>query len=103
MFIIYITEAHATDVWNIGESAGALIESHKNINDRIKCIENLKSKFNLTVPIYADNMNNDFEKIYAGWPFRYFIIKNDKLIKIGDPDDSQFDICELIDFINSNI
>lgn len=100
MFAIYITEAHAIDVWNIGESAGELIESHKNINDRINCMSKLKSKFDLTIPIYADNMNNEFESQYSCWPFRYFLIKNNKFIEIGSPDDSQFDICELISSIN---
>lgn len=103
MFIIYITEAHAADIWNIGESAGELIESHKNLPERIICINKLKTKFNLTIPIYADNMNNDFETEYSAWPFRYYIIKNNKFIQIGDPDDSQFDICHLMQFIENNI
>ncbi len=103
MFIVYITEAHASDIWNIGESAGEIVESHKNINDRINCINNLQNKFDLSIPVYADNMNNQFETLYASWPFRYYVIKNNKFIKIGTPDDSQFDICELIQFINQNI
>lgn len=103
MFIIYITEAHATDIWNIGESAGDLIESHKNVTDRINCVHKLRSKFNLTMPIYADNMENQFETQYSAWPFRYYVIKNNKFLKIGDPDDSQFDICELMQFINDSL
>ena len=36
MFIIYINEAHAADVWNIGESAGVINYSHKEIKQRIQ-------------------------------------------------------------------
>lgn len=103
MFMIYINEAHASDIWNIGESAGYIIQSHKIISDRLNCIKMLHDKYNLAFPVYADNMNNDFERIYAVWPFRYFVIKNSKFIKIGQPNDSEFDICELLNFINNYI
>ncbi|ARF09123.1 iodothyronine deiodinase [Catovirus CTV1] len=103
MFIIYIEEAHATDVWNIGESAGELVESHKNIVDRIGCVKNLKNKYKITIPIYADNMNNEFEKEYSSWPFRYYIINHNHFVKIGDPVDSEFNVSEMIEFIDSSI
>ena len=87
------------DVWNIGESAGTLNYSHKTIRDRINCIEKMRTEYNLTIPIYGDNMNNDFETTFASWPFRYFASFGDKLIKIGMPDDSAFDLCELFDYV----
>jgi Iodothyronine deiodinase. len=100
MFIVYITEAHASDVWNIGLSAGTINESHKNINDRIKCAKKFQETFKMNVPIYCDSMKDDFETIYAGWPFRYFVIKDSKLIKIGSPEDSHFDLTILFDFLS---
>lgn len=103
MFIIYITEAHATDVWNIGESAGFLIESHKNVEDRLICMDKLKKAFGLTMPIYCDNMNNDFETEYASWPFRYYVIKNGRFLMIFEPSDDQFDVSEMIEFIGSQL
>ena len=99
MFIIYITEAHAVDVWNIGESAGTINYKHKNLDDRLACIEKFQKTFDVDIPIYADNMQDEFETQLACWPFRYFVIKNKKFIKIGQPDESEFDICELIDFL----
>lgn len=98
---MYITEAHAADIWNIGESAGAINYSHKNINDRIGYIKKMQNEYNLTVPIYADNMDNEFETKFASWPFRYFATFGNKLINIGMPDDSTFDVCELFEFINN--
>lgn len=100
MFIIYITEAHAADVWNIGESAGTINYSHKTIEDRIGYINKMQKEYDLTIPIYADNMNNDFETKFASWPFRYFVTLGKEIIKIGTPDDSSFDLCELFEFIN---
>lgn len=99
MFIVYINEAHAADIWNIGESAGTINYSHNSIDDRIYCINKFIKTFDLTIPIYADNMENDFETKFASWPFRYFISEGDKLIKVGMPEDSQFDLCEMFEFV----
>jgi len=101
MFIIYITEAHAIDVWNIGESAGAINHSHKTIDDRIGCIKKMQKEYDLSIPVFADNMNNEFETKFASWPFRYFATFGNKIIKIGMPDDSAFDLCELFEFVNN--
>ena len=101
IFIIYIKEAHAIDVWNIGLSAGTLNYEHKTIDDRIHCIKKLQKEYNLSIPIIADNMNDEFETKFASWPFRYFVTVGQKIIKIGMPDDSAFDLCELFEFVNS--
>jgi len=91
IFIIYITEVHAADIWNIGLSAGTINYSHKNINDRFKCINKLANEFLICMPIYADNMNNSFETEYSAWPFRYYIISNNKFVHIGQPNNSMFE------------
>lgn len=101
--MVYISEAHANNIWNIGQSAGDTVDAPICINDRIDSILFMKSKYGLTFDVYADNMNNDFEKEYSPWPFRYYIVKNNRFIKIGEPDDSQFDICALIDYVTNNI
>ena len=103
LFVVYVTEAHASDVWNIGESAGFFVESHKKIEDRIICADKLKNTFGLTMPIYCDNMENEFETKYASWPFRYYIIRNGKFLMIGEPVDDQFDVCELFQFVRKQL
>lgn len=101
IFIIYITEAHAVDVWNIGESAGTINFAHKTIDDRIKCGIKFRDTFKLDVPIYCDNMENEAETYFSGWPFRYYTIdKNKNISNIGQPDDSHFD---MISFFSSII
>ena len=100
MFIIYINEAHAADVWNIGESAGSINYSHKQISDRLIYGNNFKQEFNTEIPIYCDNMNNDFETDFACWPVRYFVIFHKKFLKISEPGDSEIDICDLFKSLN---
>ncbi len=95
--MIYTTEAHPADVWPIGESAGAINYKHKNINDRKKYAEKFKNKFNFTIPMYLDNMENSFETETSSWPFRYFILKGNKYHFIPEPKNSTYDIVELYD------
>lgn len=99
MIIVYITEAHAADVWNIGESAGTLNYSHKKLEDRVQCAEKFKKTFDITIPMYVDNMDNEFETKFASWPFRYFVTRGKKLVKIGMPQDSEFEFGELLEFL----
>ena len=100
IFIIYITEAHAADIWNIGESAGTINYSHKTISDRISCAIKFRDTFKLDVPIYCDNMNDIAETYFSAWPFRYYVIdKNKNISMIGQPDESQFDLTILFNFL----
>ncbi len=91
IFIVYISEAHAKDIWPLGDSAGTINYSHKKIEDRIDCANKFKYTFNLTIPIYCDNMNNELRDEYSCWPFRYFVIQNNKFTFIGQPEDSTFE------------
>jgi hypothetical protein len=100
MFIIYINEAHAADVWNIGESAGTINYSHKTISDRIQCGEKFIKTFDVEIPVYYDNMNDDVENDLSCWPFRYFITEGDIIKVIGEPEDSEFNIGPIMDFIS---
>ena len=97
--MIYINEAHAADVWNIGESACTINYKHQTLEDRIKYAVKFKDEFDFRIPIYVDNMNNDFETIFSAWPFRYFIIKNDIIKFIPQPNDSTYDITEIFNNI----
>jgi len=103
IFIIYINEAHAADVWNIGESAGMINDSHKTIEDRIACAKKLQEKYQIDVPIYCDNMDDTIEKYFAAWPVRYYIVSPSDVIEmVSIPEDSQFDVLEIFQYIGSN-
>lgn len=99
IFIVYINEAHAADVWNIGESAGTINYKHKTIEDRIGYMNKFITEYKIDIPMYADAISDEFEKTYACWPTRFFVTENTKLTKIGMPQDSEFDFFELFDFL----
>lgn len=99
---VYINEAHAVDVWPIGESAGTLNYSHKTIQDRLQCANKFKTAFDFPITTYLDNMSNDVQNVLASWPFRYFLINFDQSVgayvfdKIGQPDDAEFNLTEVL-------
>ena len=99
--MIYISEAHAIDVWPIGESAGTLNYKHKNIKDRSKCANKFMKTFDFNIPIFLDNMDEQFETETSAWPFRYFVTKGTKFHFIPNPYDSTYDIIELFDILKS--
>ena len=98
--MIYTSEAHPADVWPIGESAGTINYKHKDIYDRCNYANKFKNKFNFNIPIYLDNMNNNFRDILASWPFRYYILNGLKFNYIPEPIDSVYDIKDLYVEIN---
>lgn len=93
--MVYITEAHAYDVWPIGMSAGTINYKHQCIEDRSKCALKFEKEYATTLPIYLDNMDSDYETTYSCWPFRYHVIKNGHLTLVPEPIDSEFEIEEL--------
>ncbi len=95
--MMYIEEAHATDEWNIGESAGEIVESHKTLQDRERCIQLFQTKHGATFPIYPDDMNNSFMKEFASWPVRCFITVDNTIYHISTPKDGEVDFCELFE------
>ncbi len=102
IYFIYISEAHAADVWPIGLSAGVINLKHKNIRDRIQCAKNLKKRYSFKIPIVVDSMDNLFRDHYSSWPFRAFIVKDKKIKYISDMNDSQYDILDIYRFFNNN-
>jgi len=70
---VYIAEAHATDIWPLGNHV--TLPSHQSIEDRTNAANLLVSKFNCKIPILMDKMEDTFDRAYAVWPERYYVIQ----------------------------
>jgi hypothetical protein len=79
---IYISEAHAQDVWPIGSEISC-VKAHKTIEDRTNAATAFVKKYNLMFPMLIDEMDDDFDKKYAAWPDRFFLIDNYTVEKIS--------------------
>jgi len=80
--LVYIREAHASDAWPLGDTVQ--IPNHKTIEERKTAAIKLQKK-GLKIPILLDSMNNDFERNFAVWPERYFIVVNGKVEYVAFP------------------
>jgi len=80
---VYITEAHAKDVWPIGDKV--CVYAHKNIEDRLKVANGFVNDYKFQIPMLVDEMSNDFDHIYSAWPERFYIFHQGSLQFIGEP------------------
>ncbi|CAB4387276.1 unnamed protein product [Rhizophagus irregularis] len=79
--MIQIREAHASDVWPIGNIIN--VKEHRNLSDRLDAAREMVKNTWLEIPVLADTMDDTFLKLYAPWPFRFFVIVDGTLKLIG--------------------
>jgi len=82
---VYLTEAHAADEWPVGPSI-SFCNQPKTIQDRCQLAQQYKEEAEISFPMMVDNMDNDFDKLFAAWPLRFYVIENGKLIFKAQPD-----------------
>jgi len=72
--LVYITEAHADDVWPLGFG----INQAKNLDERIQNCTNFLAKWpefaSLLDTVLVDNMKDDFNKAAGVWPESYLFL-----------------------------
>ena len=111
MVFIYITEAHASDEWNIGSQVQ--YKKPKFLQDRIQIAQDMLDSTNLSLPMFidvlpvddkrndvqsneefktdaVDNFNdpigyNLFNHYYSAWPLRFYIIQEQRVKYISSP------------------
>lgn len=82
---VYITEAHASDQWPLGNSVS--IPQHKTIADRQAAALKMVNEWNWKIPLYLDTMNNTLHRVFGAWPERFVIAGADKqVLWIGEAD-----------------
>jgi hypothetical protein len=96
--LVYIREAHPTDGWQVpaNEREGILIASAKTFEEKEEhasaCVRTLGIKFTTLV----DNMDNQVELNYAGWPDRLYLVgKDGRIAWKGGPGPQGFKPVEL--------
>jgi len=81
--VVYIAEAHANDVWPLGKHID--LPSHETLEDRIKASDILIKQFGCTIPMLYDTMADEFDKAFAVWPERYYIMQNKTMAEVFSP------------------
>lgn len=83
--LVYIREAHACDVWPVGD--GLAIEEPKTDAERCEVAARMLRETPLQWPVAVDTASNAFEEALAPWPYRFYVLGRDgRLLFKGMPD-----------------
>ena len=72
-----------------------LVPDPKTLAERKKVAEGFAEQFNLKLPILVDPMSDPFEKAFAAWPDRVYVLDGTgKVAYKGDPGPRGFKVAE---------
>jgi len=100
---VYITEAHAKDEWPVGETV-SVCNQPKSMDERLAIANQFVKDHDYKVPLIVDTMNNSFQKMFAAWPIRFYIVRNGKIVYKAQPDleSYTYNIDEVEAWLNTN-
>ncbi|CAB4476445.1 unnamed protein product [Rhizophagus irregularis] len=98
-YMIQIREAHASDVWPIGNIVE--VKEHRTLEERLTAARTMVEATQLEIPVLADTMDNTFLNLYSPWPFRFFVIKDGILKLVGTPKEARYDTTDLVNCLDA--
>jgi hypothetical protein len=98
-YMILIREAHASDVWPIGNIVE--VKEHRTLEERLAAARKMVEATQLEIPVLADTMDNTFLKLYSPWPFRFFVIKDGIFKLVGMPKEARYDTTDLVNCLDA--
>jgi len=74
--VVYITEAHPTDVWQTASNLKdkVLFASPRSEQERTELAGTCVRKLGIEIPAVVDKFGNSTEGAYTAWPERLFLI-----------------------------
>jgi hypothetical protein len=75
-YVLYILEAHPTDVWQMSSNVrdGVLFRSPRDEAERASVANACVTKLGIKFPALVDSYDNRVESAYTGWPDRLYLI-----------------------------
>ena len=75
-YVVYIQEAHPTDLWQLPSNVkdGVLFASPRSDDERNSTALACVRKLGILIPAILDRIDNPTERAYTAWPDRMFII-----------------------------
>jgi hypothetical protein len=81
-YIVYIQEAHASDVWQMQSNIrqNVVFASPKSIDERTNVAESCVRNLHIEIPALLDSFDNSTELAYTGWPDRLYVVDRAGLV-----------------------
>ncbi|KAK3250320.1 hypothetical protein CYMTET_40295 [Cymbomonas tetramitiformis] len=98
---VYIQEAHAEDEWPIsssrcnGSRGIVSIRQHRGEEERRMVAAQFVEDFGWRVPMVCDTMDNAFDREYAPWPLRMYVVHGGTVVYVAQPRKAAFDLSEV--------
>jgi hypothetical protein len=108
--MVYVAEAHADDEWpiasgryNLGRGPVHVLQT-RHTDARVQAARNFAKDFGVDswCRILADPLPNDgetsdgpFDRLYAPWPLRFYVMRGNRLEYISNPSSCSYDLAEL--------
>ena len=101
---MYILEAHAIDEWPV-PCNNEDIPQHKSLLDRATAAKRLMAEFPLSPKIHLllDNEWNDFNNLYSSWPFRFWVVRDNKIVLKLMPEGDKVSMEQLQNWLSANM
>lgn len=106
---VYIIEAHAQDEWPICSARWSPTQKPikynqtRTIEERLLVAKDFIQDFNFQMPTVIDKPEeNLFEKLYAAWPVRIYVIDKDHCLTYkAQPSENMLELNEFIEHLQS--
>jgi len=93
-------EAHAEDTWPLGSDV-RYNQTH-TIEERAKVAKDFIVQNNYPYTIRIDEApSNTFNKTFATWPLRFYVIDNGKMCYIHEPEGEYVFVTRLTEFLHT--
>jgi hypothetical protein len=85
--VVYITEAHPSDVWQMESNIKdkVVFASPRSEDERAFVAGACVRKLGIDIPAVLDEFGNSTESAYTGWPDRMYLIDSDGRIVFKTP------------------
>jgi len=97
---VYITEAHARDEWFAGSKLSTCNQPTTR-KERLALANDLMESKRVCMPMLVDDIDNQFETLFACWPVRFYIFQHGRIALKAQPrtDISTYDFNEISQFL----
>ena len=95
---VYVAEAHAQNEWPLrsarfsADGQPVVVDQPKTLDARLGLARRFKADYGIESQLLVDNPADEaFERLYAPWPLRLYVVRGAELAWIAEPDGATFE------------
>ena len=93
---VYVAEAHAQDEWPLRSArfaaAPIVVDQPRTLAARLALARRYAADYGITSPVVVDDPRDEgFERAYAPWPLRLYVVRGAAVAWIAEPDGASYE------------